>query len=69
MINLYELQAKYYKIIYVSHKVLKVIEQEGIYWLDLALQDFLKGIQTEKRFYIRKVGEKIIIKLREEIKP
>ena len=53
-------------MIYVSHKVLKVVEREGIYWLDLALQDFLNGIQVEKRFYIKKVGEKIIITLREE---
>ena len=66
MINLYELQAKYYKMIYVSRKVLKVVEREGIYWLDLALQDYLKGIQLENRFHIKKVGEKIIIKLREE---
>lgn len=66
MINLYELQAKYYKMIYISHKVLKVVEREGIYWLDLALQDYLKGIQIEKRFHIKKVGEKIMIKLREE---
>lgn len=66
MINLYELQAKYCKIIYISRKVLKVIEREGIYWLDLALQDYLKGIQIEKRFHIKKVGEKIMITLREE---
>lgn len=66
MINLYELQAKYYKMIYVSSKVLRIIETEGIYWLDLALNDFFNGVHHEKRFWIEKKDEKIIIRLREE---
>lgn len=71
MINLYDLQAKYRKNIFVTHAILNIIEKEGSYWLELALQDFLKGMEHEKRFDIRtEIGknncEKIIIRLREK---
>ena len=73
MINLYELQAKYHKMIYVSHKVLRTIEQEGSYWLELALNDYFTGIHHQKRFLtetcITEKGiENVIIKLWEENK-
>lgn len=71
MINLYDLQAKYRKNIFVTHEILNIIENEGSYWLELALQDFLKGMEHEKRFDIMNVKdrnncEKIIIRLREK---
>lgn len=71
MINLYDLQAKYRKNIFVTHEILHIIENEGSYWLELALQDFLKGMEHEKRFDIMNVKdknncEKIIIRLREK---
>lgn len=71
MINLYDLQAKYRKNIFVTHEILNIIENEGSYWLELALQDFLEGMEHEKRFDIMNVKdknncEKIIIRLREK---
>lgn len=71
MINLYDLQAKYRKNIFVTHEILNIIENEGSYWLELALQDFLRGMEHEKRFDIINVKdknncEKIIIRLREK---
>lgn len=71
MINLYDLQAKYRKNIFVTHAILDIIEKEGSYWVELALQDFLKGMEHEKRFDIMNVKdknncEKIIIRLREK---